>query len=188
MLNKFFPILLFLAVNFLSACNDLYKAGNMISLDYTIETKLSQAIIKTYVDSIIINGHTVPPKWDHHNKLVDIDPENSRNIYFSDKPEEMYLIQFNGEFLLVDVYNPQIIDGDYVSEPERMPAGEKERVLKRFQTDILDQVENMAKRDGCPDSVLYYKPRYINGNWTDEPQWRPKQDTLSQKPDKPALK
>jgi hypothetical protein len=174
-----FPILLFWSCLYLLSCNGLYNAGNRVTLDYTIDTKLSQTIIKMYVDSMLTNGrYKVPPKWQHHDKLIDIDPENSRNIYFSDSPEEMYLIQFNGVLLLADVYNPQIVDGDYISVPERMPEGGKERVLKRFQTVILNQIESMAKRDGCPDSVLYYEPRFINGNWTDEPKWSPKKDTL----------
>jgi hypothetical protein len=131
-----------------------------------------------YVDSLIKDRYKVPPKWQHYNKLIDIDPENSRNIYFANNPEEMYLIQFNGVLLLADVYNPQIVDGDYIAEPQRMPVGGKERVLRRFQTEILAQVEQMAKLDGCPDSVLYYKPRYVNGNWTERPEWSPKKDTL----------
>ena len=171
------PKFLYFTLFLLSSCTDFYKAGNRVTLDYVVETKLSQTIIKMYVDSLVKGKYKVPPKWQHLDKLIDIDPENSRNIYFSDNPEEMYLIQFNGVLLLADVYNPQIVDGDYVAVPERMPKGGKERVLRRFQSEILNQVEKMAKRDGCPDSVLYYKPNFGDGYSTKEPEWSPKRDT-----------
>lgn len=167
-LKKLIPIFFSLLIVSTIGCNDIYRAGNRITLDYSIDTKLNLKIIRRYLDTILTNDkYQVPSKWQHHNKLVDIDPENSKHIYFSDNPEEMYLIQFNGVLLLADVYNPQIVDGDYVAVPERMPKSEKERVIGRFKTEILDQIENIAKHDDCPDSVLYYKPRFINGNWTE---------------------
>lgn len=179
MFSKRSIIFFIVATIILSSCNDLYKAGNRVTLDYPVDSKLSQSIVRVYIDSLIRNKYQAPPKWSHHNKLVDIDRENSMNIYFAESPEEMYLIQFNGTLLLVDVYNEHILEGDYIAKPERMPESEKHRILVRLQNEILSQVEQMAKRDGCPDSVLYHKPRYINGSWTDRPLWKPVKNSLN---------
>ena len=139
--------------------NEIYRAGNRITLDYPVETKISFKIIRSYLDTLVINqGFQVPEKWTQYNKLVDIDSLNTKRLYFNTTPEEMYLIQFNGVLLLADVYNENIVSGDWVATPERMPQKEEVRIKKRFKEHILDKIEKMAKENGVPDSILYFKP------------------------------
>jgi len=143
----------------LSACG--IRAGNRISLDYPIETKLSHQIIKRYLDTLIYNyGFNPPKQLLQFDKLVDITPENTRRIYFRNFPNEMYLIQFNGVLLIADVYNRDIVKDDYVSLREKMPEKDEVRIKKRFKEEVLDRIESMAKNDGIPDSILYLKVKW----------------------------
>lgn len=155
----YFILLLFI----ISACNDVtvYKAGNRITLDYVIETKLSFNVIRNYIDTMVQKqGYAVPQKWAQYDKLVDIDSIDSKRIYFKDNPEEMYLVQLNGVLLLADVFNENIFKGDWVAIPERMPKKEEDRVKKRFKEEVLDKIETMAKNNGLPDSIIYFKPKW----------------------------
>jgi hypothetical protein len=137
-------------------CNQLYKAGNVVSLDYPIETPLRSSLIQAYCDTLIKKrGYNVPEKWLHENKLVELDSINHKRIYFKKDPEEMYLISFGGMLVLNDVYNPQIRSGDWVAHRELLPKKQEERVLERFRKEILDTIETMAKRDNLPDSIIY---------------------------------
>ena len=154
-------------------CN-LYKAGNLVVLSYPIDTKLSYEIRKHYLDVMSNSGEfKVPKKWAYLDKLTDINPDDSWRIYFKEGPEEMYLITISANFILQDVYNPDIVVDDWVADRNRMPKKEKERVLRRAEEEILNRIERMAKSEGCADSILYFKPEYINGKWTDAPQWPP---------------
>lgn len=156
--NKFwfktFP--LFAVLSFIS-CNNVYKAGNLVSLDYPIETPLRSALIQKYCDTLIIkHGYSVPEKWSSKNKLVELDSINNKRIYFKSNPEEMYLISFGGMLELTDVYNPHLrSDGGYVARRELMPKEQELRIKERFKKEILDKIEAMAKKNGLPDSVIY---------------------------------
>ena len=157
-LKYFFFIFLLITFNSCDS-NEIYKAGNRITLDYPIETKISFKIIRKYLDTLITKqGFEVPDKWKHYEKLVDIDSSNAKRLYFKTNPEEMYLIQFNGELLLADVLNKNIVNGDWVAERERLPQMEELRIKKRFKEEILDRIEKLAKEDKVPDSILYFKP------------------------------
>jgi hypothetical protein len=143
----------------IAACG--IRAGNRISLDYAIDTKLDQDVIKRYLDTLILNyGFTPPKQLLQFDKLIDITPETTRRIYFEQQPKEMYLIQFNGVLLIADVYNSDIVADDYVSRRERMPRKEEVRIKNRFKTEVLDRIEAMAKKDGVADSVLYFKVKW----------------------------
>jgi hypothetical protein len=132
-----------------------YKAGNLKSLGYPAETHLKMQIIKDYVDTLIDKeGYRAPEKWEHFNKLIDIDSVNNKRIYFSEEPEEMYLISFMGVVSLEDVYNPTIVENGWVATRERMPKCEEIRVQKRFKK-LLSRIESMAKEDKLPDSLIY---------------------------------
>ncbi|MEJ7610309.1 MAG: hypothetical protein WKF88_03920 [Ferruginibacter sp.] len=152
--------MVFILLNFFACLNsDDYKVGNRITLDYPIKTKISFKVIRKYLDTLIMTqGYNVPQKWTQYDKLIDIDSTNAKRLYFRNLPEEMYLIQFNGELLLADIYNENIVRGDWVATPERMPQKEEARVKKRFREEILDAIEKLAKKNGVPDSILYYKP------------------------------
>ena len=145
---------------FFNSCNngELYKVGNRLTLDFVIDTKISFKVIRNYIGKIATNEYSVPEKWQGYKKLVDIDSVNSMRIYFKSNPEEMYLIQFNGELLLADVFNESIVKGDWVTSRNNLIAVEEERIKRRFKTEILDKIERMAKQDGIPDSVLFFKP------------------------------
>jgi hypothetical protein len=152
---KVFIVVLSTSIFSLS-CQSPYKAGNLISLHYPVETRLKTELVKQYVDSLIQNkGYNVPFKWLRYDKLVDLDSTYNKRIYFSRNPEEMYLVSSGGMLSIEDVYNPSIIDGEYVAERERMPAKEEQRVKIRFQHEILDVIEKMARQDGLPDSLIY---------------------------------
>jgi hypothetical protein len=167
----YFALALLFSVSTLG-CLD-YRAGNLELLSYPIDTKLSYDVRKEYLDSISqLDEFKVPAKWRQYNKLIDINPNSTWRVYFKDNPEEMYLVTINNNFVLEDVFNPQIVDYDWVAERKRMPEIEQKRVIKRVQEDILNRIEQMAKRDGCPDSILYFKPKYINEKWTTPPKWR----------------
>jgi len=153
-----FPLFICVVGLFLfTECNSLYKAGNLESLDYPIETSLRSSLIQKYCDTLIIKyGYSVPVKWSNKNKLVEIDSVNNKRLYFNSNPEEMYLISFGGMLELTDVYNPQIrSDGGYVARRELMSKEQEIRVIERFKKEILDKIEVMAKKDGLPDSVIY---------------------------------
>src|ERR1043165_3773756 len=93
----------------MSNCGPIYKAGNLVSLDYPIETPLRTSLIRRYVDTLIQKyGYSVPDKWAHEDKLVELDSIYHKRIYFKKGPEEMYLISYGGMLVLNDVYNPQI--------------------------------------------------------------------------------
>jgi len=125
-------------------------------LGYPIETSLRSQLIRNYLDTLIQKGgYNIPEKWAHFNKLVDIDSTYNKRIYFRQNPEEMYLISFGGMLVLSDVYNPQINQTDWVTERRAMPKEEELRIRERFNKEILDTIEGMAKRDGLPDSVIY---------------------------------
>lgn len=142
----------------LISCNNFYKAGNLVSLDYPIETSLRSSLIKVYCDTLIKKyGYNVPAKWSHQDKLVELDSINHIRIYFKNAPEEMYLVSFGGMLVLNDVYNPQIITGDWVARRELMPKAEELRVKARFKKEILDTIEAMAKRNGLADSLIYWQ-------------------------------
>ena len=138
-------------------CTYNYKAGNLVELGYPVETRLRSEIIMQYLDTLIQKrGYAVPEKWEPFNKLVDLDSVYNKRIYFEQGPEEMYLISFGGMLVLGDVYNPYINPDDYVSDSKLMSPAEKQRVLARFNQ-VLDTIEEMAKRNGVSKSVLYKK-------------------------------
>ncbi|OMP74588.1 hypothetical protein [[Flexibacter] sp. ATCC 35208] len=139
-----------------TGCTYSYKAGNLIDLDYPVETPLRAELIMQYFDTLAQKrGYAVPEKWKSLNKLIDLDSIDNKRIYFEQGPEEMYLISFGGMLVLSDVYNPNIRAGGYIADSKLMSPAEEKRVLARFQHEILDTIEAMAKRDGVPDSVLY---------------------------------
>lgn len=140
----------------MDSCNVNYKVGNLIDLGYTIETPLRLKVIRDYMDTLIQKrGYNVPPKWEGFNKLVDIDSIYHKRIYFKNNPEEMYLISTVGMLVLSDVYNPKIIKSSWIADWTNMPPKEELRIKKRFQNEILDSIEVLAKRDGLTDSVIY---------------------------------
>jgi len=110
------------------------------------------------MDSLIhYYGFDVPAKWTYYSDLKEVDSTDIRRVYFKENPEEMYLISFSGMLLLADVYNPAIDKDDWVAKKELMPKEEELRIRNRFQVEILDRIEAMAKRDRLPDSVIYFK-------------------------------
>lgn len=123
-----------------------YKAGNLVILDYPIETTLKTKVVRQYIDTLIRKkGYGVPEKWEHFNKLVDIDKENNVRVYFKSNPEEMYLISYSGMLTLTDVYNPKIVEADWVSKPELMPQKEYVRIKKRV-ANLMMMIDSMYKR------------------------------------------
>ncbi len=143
-------------IDSLISCNQLYKAGNLIDLGFPIETSLRSEVIERYLDTLIQKrGYSVPKKWLHYDKLVDLDSINNKRIYFRSNPEEMYLLSFGGMLVLSDVYNPLINQKDWVSERSLMPKEQELRVKERLKKEILDTIEAMAIRDGLPDSVIF---------------------------------
>ena len=123
-------------------------------LGYPIDTKLSYDIRKRYLDSMANSEEfRVPQKWRQYNKLIDINPESTWRIYLKKDPEEMYLITLSSNFVLQDVFNPKIIDYDWVAEENRMPGSEKERVIKRAKVEILERIEQMAKNGNYGQSI-----------------------------------
>lgn len=139
-----------------AGCTHFYKAGNLVDLDYPVETPLRSKVIRHYLDTLIKKrGYAVPEKWKSLNKLVDLDSVYNKRIYFEQGPEEMYLISFGGMIVLSDVCNPNIRVGGYVADSKLMSPAEEHRVLARFQHEILDTIEAMAKRDSVPQSDLY---------------------------------
>ena|ERR1044072_2583513 len=154
--GKYVMLLIVFSVTLFS-CNKLYKAGNLVALILPVETPLRSQVIRQYLDTLIQRkGYKVPTKWAHYDKLVDLDSVYNKRIYFKSAPEEMYLISFGGMITISDVFNPEIKNGDWVSEKELMSAADILRVKKRFKTEILDIIEMLAKEDGLPDSIIYY--------------------------------
>lgn len=152
---------LVLVIILFHSCNnsEIYKVGNRVTLDYVIETKMSLSIVRTYLDTIVsLDQYRVPAKWQPFDKLVNIDSIDTKRIYFQSNPEEMYLIQFNGMLLIADVFNENIVKGDWVANRKNISISEEERIKKRFRVEILDKIEAMAKKDGVTDSLLYHKP------------------------------
>lgn len=134
-------------------CN--YKAGNLISLSYPVKTELRAQVISDYIDTLILKyGYNVPEKWNHFNKLTDLDSINNKRVYFKSKPEEMYLISLNGMVILQDVFNPSLNPYDWVAIRDSMPKFEEIRVKRRFDQ-MLSDIESLAKKDKLPDSVIY---------------------------------
>jgi hypothetical protein len=147
--------LVVLAFSF-SHCDPLYKAGNLVALGYPVETPLKSAVIRRYMDTLILkHGYNVPEKWKHFDKLVDLDSVYNKRIYFNANPEEMYLLSFGGMLQLMDVYNPLLVPNDWVSEKSKMPKLEEARILRRFKDEVLDVVDSLAKIDHLPDSLIY---------------------------------
>lgn len=144
------------AVVFLTHCNKLYKAGNLIALQYPIETSLRSDIIEKYLDTLIKQkGYEVPQKWIHYNKLIDLDSVNNKRIYFKNNPEEMYLLSFSGMPVLADLFNPSIKESDWVSERKLITKEQEKRIMERLKKEVLDPIEAMAMRDKLADSTIY---------------------------------
>jgi hypothetical protein len=155
-MKRDFKPVVFLSFLLISGCNKLYKAGNLEILSYPVKTPLRTRVVEMYIDTLIAKyGYKVPDKWLDKDKLVNLDSINNKRLYFSRDPEEMYLISYPGMLILADVYNPRIVQQRWVANGELMPLAEKERVMRRFRTEILDKVEQMAKQDNLPDSVIY---------------------------------
>lgn len=143
---------------FLGGCKDMYKAGNLKFLGYPIETNLDLNTVSRYLDTLKANyGYAVPKKWIDEKKLDELDSLNNIRIYFKSGPEEMYLITLSGQLLLGDVYNKQIRKNGWVAVKDSMPISEEIRVKDRLQKEILTKIELLAKRDGVPDSLLYWR-------------------------------
>lgn len=158
MLRCFLIIIVISASYFIAGCNAVYKAGNLVDLDYPIQTSLSSELIMQYLDTLIQErGYAVPAKWEYYNKLVDLDSIYNKRIYFKQGPEEMYLVSFGGMLALSDVYNPTLRENGYVAQRSLMSPEEELRVKNRLEQEILDTIEAMAKRDGLPDSLIYVR-------------------------------
>ena len=127
--------------------HEIYKAGNLVDLDYPITTKLPTKIVRQFTDTLIQKrGYAVPAKWKYLKKLVDIDSTDNVRIYFKDQPEEMYLISYGGMLTLSDVYNPQIVKDDWVSERDSLPLKEYVRIQKRLNI-LMQKIDSMSRRD-----------------------------------------
>jgi hypothetical protein len=138
------------------SCKNFYKAGNLIDLQYPVDSEISTKILNRYLDSLILNkGFRIKSDWVVYEKLVDLDSINNKIIYFKDNPEEMFLISTAGQLLISDVFNPKIRKNDWVAQDKFMPSSEKVRIMNRFKIEILNRIELMAKKDGVVDSVLY---------------------------------
>ncbi|WP_143709147.1 hypothetical protein [[Flexibacter] sp. ATCC 35208] len=156
MLKYLFISVSVIVISSFMGCTHSYKAGNLNDLFYPIETTLRAELIMQYFDTLVQKkGYAVPEKWKSLNKLIDLDSIDNKRIYFEQGPEEMYLISFGGMLVLSDVYNPNIRAGGYIADRKLMSPAEEQRVKARFQHEILDTIQAMAKRDGVPDSVLY---------------------------------
>jgi len=124
----------------------------LIILNYPIETNLDVAVVRKYMDTLITKkGFAVPDKWKYLRKLVDIDSVNNVRIYFKDKPEEMYLISYSGMIVLSDVYNPKIVEYDWVSKRELLPKTEFIRIQLRINK-LFQKIDSMAN-PGCISKV-----------------------------------
>lgn len=162
--KRYFNILLFLIVcASIYACRDLYRAGSGIqSLDYPIDTKLSSGLIRNYIDSMSRrNEYKVPLKWDHFHKLDDLSSDSHKRIYFSQEPEEMYVISFGGMLVLTDVFNPKIVALSWVGDRKLISKSEELRILKRVMS-FLDTIEARARRNGVADSLIYAKDPFAH--------------------------
>lgn len=159
-INKtiYLVVILILTVCIFTTCDDGYRVGNRITLDLAVNSKINFDILDRYLRTLSETEYQVREKWKGAKKIIDLDSANSFRIYFKESPEEMYIIQFNGVLLIADVLNDNIVKGDYVTTKSNLPAGEELRIRKRFQTEILDKIEKMARNDGVPDSVLFLKP------------------------------
>jgi hypothetical protein len=151
-----------IACTFLFCLNSCYlidSAGYLKVLGFQINSPLRSTLLHAYFDSLIEKrGFRVPVKWKYEIKQSDLDTVDNVRLYFKEdngNPEEMYLISFNGMLLLNDVYRKD----HWVAVREDMSKKETDRVIYRFQTQILDTIEAMAKKNGLPDSLIYYNPK-----------------------------
>ncbi len=67
----------------------------------------------------------------------------------------MYLISLQGQIVLSDVYNTSIVSNDWISSGDSLSRSEEARIIERFNYQILDVIESMAKSDGIADSLIY---------------------------------
>lgn len=152
--NKKLRFIIFLLFT-ITGTTSCYQAGNLNGLSFPIDTSIRSSVLMQYMDTLVLEkGYSVPNKWKDINKLVDIDSVRNKRIYFNDNPEEMYLISFGGMPVLMDVYNPSIREDSYISERKYLTNEEELRIRNRLST-LITQIENMAKGNEVPDSLLY---------------------------------
>ena len=48
--------------------------------------------------------------------------------------------------------------GDWVSEEKLLSKSEKSRIINRFKNEYLLLIEQLAKKNGLPDSSIYFNP------------------------------
>lgn len=159
MTRKVSVVYLLLIFGTLCNCRDRYKAGNLISLDYPIETRLNSKMIESYIDKMVSEGqYEVPDKWKRFHKLDDLNSTQNKRIYFKSDPEEMYVLSFGGSLILTDVYNPKINGGGaWVADRKLVTSEEENRIRTRVMS-FLAIIEKRAKDEGIPDSVIYFNP------------------------------
>lgn len=144
----------------LLACATHFGCGNNLVDDRAqpiaiVSTRLRPSFVYNYYDSIPSS------KWNHPRQqwsgmFKQANPGlKEKAFYFSEPLEEMYYVRCTDQIRISSVYigsTKQWLDGDSISDSERS------RITKRFETEVLEHMENYGKLHALPDSLVFLNP------------------------------
>jgi hypothetical protein len=164
-LTVFYIISLILAKNLdLILPKNLVGSGIQPVLEF--KTKLNTKIIRTISDTLNKNNwkHRLPKYWSNRIEHYGMDtkyiscyyyffPEDTINSII--KSEEVFEVKISNCYITIDkIYSGiDLITGNskFFSEDD------KKKAIEKFQKEILNVVEQEAKKKGIPDSLIYCK-------------------------------
>lgn len=151
---KFYKII-FYSLTFLIFCGCVTGGGTLGGFD-PITFPTSKKKMEEAVGSLFTNypEYGIPKKWQHLNSWEDRGYGflQSYIFYFKNAPEEMYYVTYIGdEKMLADPTNIQIAirainnGGNRWSLNEDLNQNEKNRIIKRFNSEVISKLEFYLK-------------------------------------------
>lgn len=149
-MKLFFPLCFVTLVSCIT-----YSAGNIGSI-CDVETNLRLETIRQFSDSLYAKGRfNVPPQL---AKTIDIDTSDflhPRVYYLDDFPKQVYVATLNGNLTIIYIYDLNM--GAWINREAKFTDEQREALADRFRKTVLKAVETEAKRNGYPDSLLYFE-------------------------------
>lgn len=151
----------------MSSCNfenEGYSAGNIGSIT-DIPNNANKSLLLKYQDSLQMKGEFVAPKkWEDEAKST-YSHLKIRVYYFKKNPEEMYMISFNGPTVLRHVYKKGT---GWLCRENHFAKEEILRMRMRYINEVLSAAAIEAKKDGVPDSLIYFDLKKYGRNLVNE--------------------
>ena len=154
-MNKLILVSIFCVL--MNSCErlNLYGAGGGFRLRYCSSHSMNIDVVQRYIDTLAKTNIHFPPK--KLSGMGNILP-TEKIVCFNNDPVECYRLLVDDGYSCVNsiTYGNSY---DWINNPKYIKPGEEARIEKRLGEYWLE-IEQLAKKDGMPDSMLYFHVKW----------------------------